>query len=79
MLETVREMLGWATLLNWGVLALWFGTMLLAHDGLQALHGRWFAIHPERFDEIHYGLMGAYKVLILLFNLMPYLALRIVA
>lgn len=79
MVETVREVLGWSTLLNWGVLALWFGTLLVAHDGLQALHGRWFSIDPERFDEIHYGMMGMYKILILLLNLVPYLALRIAA
>jgi hypothetical protein len=43
------------------------------------LHGRWFRLSPEQFDAIHYGAMAVYKIGILLLNLVPYLALRIVA
>lgn len=78
MLETVRGVLGWCTLLNWGVLLLWWMTLIFAREGLRALHGQWFSIAPDRFDEVHYRLMGAYKLGILLLNLVPYLALRIV-
>ena len=31
----------------------------------------------ERFDEIHYTMMGYYKMAPILFNLAPYLALRL--
>ena len=31
----------------------------------------------ERFDEIHYTMMGYYKMAAILFNLAPYLALRL--
>ena len=31
----------------------------------------------ERFDEIHYTMMGYYKLAVILFNLAPYLALRL--
>lgn len=79
MLETTREILGWCTLFNWAILLLWWGTLALAHDGLQALHGQWFRIDPTRFDEIHYQLMGTYKLLVLVLNFIPYLALRIAA
>ncbi len=76
MLETAREILGWCTLINWAVLFFWWATLAVAHDGLQALHGKWFAIAPERFDEIHYRLMGEFKLGIILLNFTPYLALR---
>ena len=32
----------------------------------------------ERFDEIHYSMMGYYKLVVMLFNLVPYLVLRLV-
>jgi hypothetical protein len=40
-------------------------------------HGRWFGLTAAQFDAIHYGGMSAYKIGILLLNLVPYIALRI--
>ena len=61
-----------------GVLLAWFIAFSLAHDWMRRLHGRWFRLSDERFDAIHYAGMTIYKIGILLFNLMPYVALRIV-
>jgi len=41
-------------------------------------HSKWFNLPVDRFDAIHYAAMAAYKMGIWLFNLAPYLALRIV-
>ncbi|WP_339374101.1 DUF6868 family protein [Methylogaea oryzae] len=70
-------MLGWCAVLNLGLLLCWFLLFLLAHDRLYRLHARWFQLGEAQFDAIHYGGMAAYKIAILLFNLTPYLALRI--
>ncbi|QNM97758.1 DUF6868 family protein [Chitinimonas koreensis] len=67
------------TLLNYGVLLCWFAVFALGHDRLRRLHGRWFALPAVRFDAIHYGAMAGYKLAILLFNLVPWLALRLTA
>lgn len=42
------------------------------------LHSRWFHMSEERFDGFHYSGMAVYKIGILLFNLVPYVALCIV-
>jgi hypothetical protein len=42
------------------------------------LHSRWFHLPKERFDSIHYAFMAAYKLGILLLNLTPYIALRLI-
>ncbi|WP_291775457.1 DUF6868 family protein [Castellaniella sp.] len=39
------------------------------------LHSRWFRISNETFDAVHYGGMAIYEIGILLFNLVPRLAL----
>lgn len=70
--------LGWCSLINIGLLIFWFAIFSLAHDWIYRLHGRWFSLSVERFDAIHYGGMALYKMAIILFNLVPYLALRIV-
>jgi hypothetical protein len=78
-IEEIRSFLGWCTVLDYGVLLVWALMFLFAHDWMRELHGRWFAIPEDRFDTLHYGLMGAYKLLLIVFNLAPWLALHIVA
>ncbi len=78
-IEHLRTVLGWCTLINYALLLFWFGMFVLAHDGLHRLHGRWFSLSEEKFDAIHYTLMGVFKLGIFLFNLVPYLSMRIVA
>ena len=77
-LETIRDALGWCSLINIGILMLWFLFFVLAHDWLFRLHGKWFKLSVERFDAIHYSSMAFFKCGLLLLNLVPYLALRIV-
>jgi len=77
-LETARDFFLWCTVLNFAVLLLWLLALSLAHDWVHRLHGRWFRLSVERFDAMHYAGMAIYKIGILLFNLVPYLALLIV-
>jgi hypothetical protein len=78
-MELVRDVLGWSALINYAVLISWFLVFCFAHDWMYGLHGRWFKLSVERFDAIHYAAMAFYKLCIFVFNLAPYLALRIVA
>jgi hypothetical protein len=77
-LEVVRAALGWCTLINWGLLLIWFLFLTLASDFVYNMHSKLFKLSREQFVAIHYGGMAAYKLAVLLFNLVPYLALRIV-
>jgi len=78
-LHVVRDVLLWCTVINYGVLLWWFLVFIFAHDWMLRLHGRWFRLPVEQFDSIHYAGMAIYKVGILLLNLVPYVALLIVA
>jgi hypothetical protein len=77
-LETVRAALLWCSVINYGVLLLWFLVFVGAHDWMYRLHGRWFHLSGEHFDALHYAGMSLYKIGILLLNLVPYIALRLV-
>src|SRR5882762_9507226 len=74
----VRKTLLWCPVINYGVLLVWFLFFLLAHDWMYQWHGMWFHLSVEQFDALHYAGMALYKVGILLLNLAPYIALRIV-
>lgn len=77
-LETIRATLAWCTVINIGILLLWFLFFIFAHDFMYKLHGKWFKMPVEQFDGIHYLGMAVFKIGFLLLNLVPYLALRIV-
>ena len=77
-IETARDILLWCTVINYAVLLLWFLCFSLAHDWIHRLHARWFRLAADQFDAIHYAGMAIYKIGILLFNLVPYIALLFV-
>jgi len=77
-LESIRAALGWCTVINLGLLIVWWLFITLAHDWIYRVHGKWFNLAKERFDTIHYAGMALFKIGILLLNLVPYLSLRIV-
>ncbi len=77
-IETIRGVLAWSAVINFGLLLWWFLFFTLAHDWMYRLHGKWFKLTREQFDALHYGGMGLFKLGILLFNLVPYLAMRVV-
>ncbi len=76
--ETIRDVLAWCSVINFALLLLWFAGFLLARDWVYRVHGKWFTLSVEKFDAIHYAGMAFFKICILLFNLVPYLAFRIV-
>ena len=52
--------------------------MILPHGSLHRLWSRWYRISPEQFDTVSFAGIVLYKILIFVFNLVPYLALVIV-
>ncbi len=77
MSSTLMPMLGLAALINFSILLLWFVIYISATEWLYLTQTRWFQMSRERFAEIHYMGMAIFKLLILVFNLGPYLALLI--
>ena len=75
-IENIRILLGWCSVINTVILLVWFLAFVFAHDLIFKIHTQWFKISEERFDEIHYTMMGYYKLAVMLFNLLPYLVLR---
>ena len=75
--DLVLAVLGWCLVINFGILLFWWICLMTAHDWVYKFHGRWFKLSAERFDEIHYSSMALFKILIFIFNLAPYFALRI--
>lgn len=71
----IKAVLLWCVGINYGVLFVWFGVFVYAHDWIYTLHTRWFKLSVETFDALHYGGLSIYKIGIILLNLVPLVAL----
>lgn len=78
MTNEIRSVLAWCVVINYVILFIWSGVFFFAHDWMYRMHGRWFKLSVETFDAIHYGGLSVYKIGILLFNLVPLIALWLV-
>ena len=77
-IETLSSFFLWCFIINVGILLYWFAFIALARGFVYRLHSRWFKISEEQFNAIHYTMIGAFKIFIFVFNLVPYIALQIV-
>jgi hypothetical protein len=76
-IDVARHVLLWCTVMNYGILLAWFLGFVFAHDVILRIHGRWFHLSRDQFDALHYAGMSIFKIGIMLFNLVPFVALTI--
>ena len=77
-IATIRAFFLWCTIINAGLLVLSFLLCVSAGDWIYRMHSRWFPISRESFNVAIYSFLGLFKIFVLAFNLVPYLALVIV-
>jgi hypothetical protein len=77
-IDTLRSFLLWCGIINYGFLILWIGLYLFAPRLLHWV-SRLYRLSPETCDSIQFTGIVFYKTAIFFFNLIPYVALRIVA
>ncbi len=70
----VKTLLMWCTIINVLLLALSFLVCAFAGDWIYGMHSKWFPISREAFNVAIYSFLGLFKILVLVFNLVPYLA-----
>lgn len=64
--------------MNGGLLLLWSAIFLALPDFPYRLHRRWFPASRETYGVVMYIFLGAFKMLFLFFNVVPFLALLII-
>ena len=68
----------WCTIIN-GALLVFSATMfILVPDLAYGVHSEMFPMSRETFNVVIYSFLGLFKIFFLVFNLVPYLALRII-
>ncbi|MBT6153276.1 MAG: hypothetical protein HOL01_03595 [Planctomycetaceae bacterium] len=78
-IQTLTSFFMWCTILNTSLLVFWSIIFLVAPDWVYRTQSRWFPISRETFNVAMYCFLGLFKIVLIVFNLMPYLALLIIA
>ena len=52
-IAVTRTFLLWCTVINYGVLLLWFLVFVFAHDWIHRMHSRWFHMSHEQLDALN--------------------------
>jgi hypothetical protein len=75
----LKEFFMWCTVINLGLFA-WTAIMCIYAKGLMhRVHGKMFGLSPDTINTILYGFLGFYKIVFIVFCLVPWIALTIMS
>lgn len=77
-IEQVTAVFGWMLVINVGLYALAAVFIIFARDWVSNLEARITGVPAEEWPRIFVTYLSQYKIAIIVFNLAPYVALRIV-
>ncbi|WP_028469386.1 DUF6868 family protein [Neptunomonas japonica] len=76
-IETLKDFFMWCSVINGALLVLWTSIFMLAPDLAYRTQRHFFALSRQQFDIVFYAFLGLFKLLFIIFSLVPYLALLI--
>ncbi|MCK4564870.1 MAG: hypothetical protein KAU94_09375 [Verrucomicrobia bacterium] len=73
----LKEFFMWCTIINFG-LFMWSAIMcILAKGFIYRVHGKMFGLSQDTVNAMIYGFLGFYKIVFIVFVLVPWIALTI--
>ena len=77
-IEYIKDVFMWCTIINAGVLIVWVLLFKAMPNRIYDAQKMIFSISRENFDMLIYGLLGVYKLIFIIFVLIPFISLSIV-
>ena len=77
-MQTLTSFFMWCTIINTGILFFLALVYLLAPNLAYRLQSRFIPISRETFNVVFYSFIGFFKVVVLVFNVVPWIALLII-
>ncbi len=73
----LKEFFMWCTIINLGIF-MWSAVMCMAAKGfIYRVHGKMFGLSQDTVNAMLYGFLGFYKIVFIVFVLVPWIALTI--
>lgn len=77
-IQTVTLFFMWCSIINGSLLLLWTLFLVLTPDLVYRMQYTFFPIPRETYNVVIYSFLGLFKIMFLVFNIVPYIALLIV-
>ena len=77
-IQTLTTFFMWCTILSLGVMIAWTIVLASAPDFMYRMQTKWFPMPQESFNVVVYSALGMYRIVFVVFNLVPYVALLLV-
>jgi hypothetical protein len=76
-IEVITEFFGWCLVINAGLLVFTTVILLLAQNWAAKIHSKMFNLKEEDLKRAYFNYVALYKMLLIVFNLVPYVALKL--
>jgi len=77
-IQTPTSFFMWCIIMNGALLLLWATFCISAPDLVYRTQSKWFPIPRETFNVVMYSFIGVFKIVFIVFNVVPYVALLII-
>ena len=77
--ESFAAFLGWSFLINTFILLLTTAAIVSLREKVVKIHSRMFGVSEDDLTKAYFHYLANYKLLILVLNLAPYIALKIMS
>ena len=78
-LESLTTFFGWCSVISTGVLVLTSAALLLMRGLIAGIHARMFGMTEADVSRAYFQYLAQFKIAVIVFNLVPYIALRMMA
>jgi len=78
-INQITTFLGWCTAINMGILAFAAIFLFIFKDFAVNIHSKLTGVSATKLPALYFSYMANYKIGILIFNLVPYIALSLMA
>ena len=78
-LEIFVVLLGWCTVINIGLLMVASIFLVLMRGPISRIHAKMFGLNEVDLSRAYFQYLAQYKIAIFVLNLVPYIALKIIA
>jgi hypothetical protein len=78
-LATAAAFFGWATVINFVLLLLAVLAITFLRRPIAKIHGKMFGMSETELAPLYFHYAANYKLLIITFNLVPYIALKLIS
>jgi hypothetical protein len=78
-MNTLTEFLGWCSIINISILFLSTITLAVARKPVSVIHSKLFGVSESELPLTYMQYLGNYKIAIIVLNIVPYIALKIIS